>query len=609
MIPAGGFRKALRGRNTIINQKGKAMKKIKKILALVLALTMCMGMASTVAFAAEDTDKMTETVSVSGLEDGDSVKFIKVIQWDDENGWTYVTGLTPAQGETLPDIKTITGNLDTTTDPATFTAGSISAEHAAILAKAAASLDGTTVDAVSGTATYENAPVGLYYAQVIPGTSDYLYNTIFVGADFKSNGTNTIAAASAKLNPTTEGKEAIAKKEQVTLTKDANGNTDNIKYDHAVGDVIPFTITSQVPAYGAGYVNPSYVITDTMDENLVLSKADGTDGTKDDITVEIADVDLAADDYTVAVNGQTFTVTLNKSGLDKVAALGAAKQITVTYNARITSIANATVNQKKNKATVQFSNKPTDSTSVSRIEDKTRHYTFSIDANLFGNDEWETSELVKIGIDENGNEITKVTGYDNGSSHGALGGAIFGLYKTKAAAEAGKATDTPETNPDMVAVQTSDAADGKLCFEGLDATKYYLVELKAPDGWIKDPAVKEVEITATYEEIQGGTYEDTDGVIVKYDAYKVLKEYSIAIEGGATSTYTITNNKAEDADDAAATGATVGTTGDKTTKLNNTKGTELPSTGGIGTTIFYVFGTILVIFAGVVLVTRRRMNA
>ena len=41
----------------------------------------------------------------------------------------------------------------------------------------------------------------------------------------------------------------------------------------------------------------------------------------------------------------------------------------------------------------------------------------------------------------------------------------------------------------------------------------------------------------------------------------------------------------------------------------NNKGAELPSTGGMGTTIFYIIGAILVIGAGVVLVTRRRMNA
>ncbi len=43
-------------------------------------------------------------------------------------------------------------------------------------------------------------------------------------------------------------------------------------------------------------------------------------------------------------------------------------------------------------------------------------------------------------------------------------------------------------------------------------------------------------------------------------------------------------------------------------KVENNKGTVLPSTGGMGTTIFYIIGAILVIGAGVVLVTRRRMN-
>ena len=571
------------------------------------------------AFAAEDDLATTETISVSGLENGDKVRFYKVIEWNDVDGWKYVNGLTAVSPDTLPNITTITGNLDTTQTPAVFTAGSISAEHAAILAKAAANsasnLSYTEVTAGSGIATYENAPVGLYYAQVIPGTADYLYNTIFVGADFKSNTSNTIAAASATLVPTTEGKIAIAKKEHMEINKDSNGENDNIKYDHEVGEVIPFTVTSFVPAYGAGYINPSYSITDVMDTSLELCKADGSAAATTDILVSIADVALASGDYTVTLNGTTgYTVTVNESGLNKVAALGVAKQITITYNAKITSIANVTVNQKKNKATVTFSNTPTDTTSVSRLEDRTRHYTFSIDAELFGNDQWETSELVKIGIDEQGNEITEVTGYSNGSTHGALPGAIFGLYRTRAAAEAGVATDTPETNNNMVAVQTSSATYGKLNFQGLDADKYYLVELKAPDGWIKDPTVREIDITATYDEIPSGSYVDsTDGVTVYYGAYKVLKDYTIAVEGRQTSTYTITNNKSNEAgannSDVVATGATVGTTGDKSSKLANTKGTELPSTGGMGTTILYVGGSILVILAAILLITKRRMNA
>lgn len=43
--------------------------------------------------------------------------------------------------------------------------------------------------------------------------------------------------------------------------------------------------------------------------------------------------------------------------------------------------------------------------------------------------------------------------------------------------------------------------------------------------------------------------------------------------------------------------------------IENSTGTALPSTGGIGTTIFYLIGAILVIGAGVVFVTRRRMHS
>jgi fimbrial isopeptide formation D2 family protein/LPXTG-motif cell wall-anchored protein len=43
--------------------------------------------------------------------------------------------------------------------------------------------------------------------------------------------------------------------------------------------------------------------------------------------------------------------------------------------------------------------------------------------------------------------------------------------------------------------------------------------------------------------------------------------------------------------------------------VTNNAGAELPSTGGIGTTIFYIVGAILVLGAGILLVTRRRMSA
>ena len=46
-----------------------------------------------------------------------------------------------------------------------------------------------------------------------------------------------------------------------------------------------------------------------------------------------------------------------------------------------------------------------------------------------------------------------------------------------------------------------------------------------------------------------------------------------------------------------------------TMKVSNTAGYELPSAGGIGTTVFYVVGTILLVGCGIVLEARRRANS
>ena len=45
-----------------------------------------------------------------------------------------------------------------------------------------------------------------------------------------------------------------------------------------------------------------------------------------------------------------------------------------------------------------------------------------------------------------------------------------------------------------------------------------------------------------------------------------------------------------------------------TQPVENSTGTELPSTGGMGTTLFYTLGAILVLGAGVLLVTKKRMS-
>lgn len=57
------------------------------------------------------------------------------------------------------------------------------------------------------------------------------------------------------------------------------------------------------------------------------------------------------------------------------------------------------------------------------------------------------------------------------------------------------------------------------------------------------------------------------------------------------------------------TGDVTGTNLNQATTINNTQGTVLPSTGGIGTTIFYVAGGAIIIAAVGMMMARRKRNA
>ena len=146
-----------------------------------------------------------------------------------------------------------------------------------------------------------------------------------------------------------------------------------------------------------------------------------------------------------------------------------------------------------------------------------------------------------------------------------LAGAQFVLYKTVdkknlyAQAANGKITGWTDDQKYATVFETPD--NGKFVIAGLDADTYYLEETKAPDGYnrLKEPV--NVVITAN-------------------------------IASGKTVTATITYNET-------ATG---------TVRIENQTGVELPSTGGIGTTVFYVIGGLLMGVAVVLLVTRKKMS-
>lgn len=161
-------------------------------------------------------------------------------------------------------------------------------------------------------------------------------------------------------------------------------------------------------------------------------------------------------------------------------------------------------------------------------------------------------------------DLSKVDGDNN-----ALPGAWFLLsYKADA-------------NGDYAPLGTSvEAVDGRLAFENLKAGYYKLEENTTPPGYNTiEPIEFHVTCTVTGEGINAkGTF----GIEYLVDGNWVTN----APQGWGFST---TNNV-------------------YTTTVVNLSGTQLPSTGGAGTTVLYVIGALLVIGA-VVLLVRRRSSA
>ena len=524
------------------------MKRFKKILALVITMAMVLSMSLAAYAGPEDPTEPTEPteetgdlsvdekVTVTGFEDGDTVTAYQFITWVDGSGWQLADGIT---GITLDDI------VDGLTKDELATLASTA--NIAKMTAVTGTTSGTTWELECGTMQ----TAGSYLILVTDTKAEHIYNPAVVSADF--DGTNDAAV------DLTED-EAVIKKQDVTVEKAADNAPDD--YDVQVGDIVPFTVTVTVPEYNDNWTSPTFEVKDQLSTGLTL-----------EVLPTIVGL-TAGTDYTLsgAKGDNSFTITFSEAYLKGHASTA----LDIKYSALVGEAVKeeAQVHEETNTVTLKFSNDPTNSSSYKEITDETHHYTFAIDATRLGQGSEKTNELIKVGVDENGDPITTfIEGEELPTGVSPLTGAEFTLTGVGANDEG-----------EIVLTATSDA-DGRIFFNNLEVGSYTLKETKAPEGYIKDSTEHTVVITAEYNE-------DT-----------TLKSYTITIDGEATSTYTATT----DAEEVTTYEAPEG--GNESFPINNKKGTELPSTGGIGTTIFYIVGSALVICAGIVLVTRRRMNA
>lgn len=183
----------------------------------------------------------------------------------------------------------------------------------------------------------------------------------------------------------------------------------------------------------------------------------------------------------------------------------------------------------------------------------------------YGNDGHTTHDTTRTYVWE-----FKIYKYTKGAGENetvSLPHAEFVLYKksgeTKSYLTANGNKLTGWTTEENSATKFTSDDNGNVSISGLDAGEYYLKETKAPDGYNKLTDDIKVELTKEYNESTNvGTAYFTYGSSTKADKVEV----------------------------------------------ENNAGTTLPSTGGMGTTVFYVVGGGLMAVAVVLLVTKKRME-
>ena len=369
-------------------------------------------------------------------------------------------------------------------------------------------------------------------------------------------------------------------------TKIKNGHGDTV----AFGDTIHYTMSGLVvPSFSKDYTATHYYITDK------LTPAEGfTDITSIVVTDTVSKKALTArHDYDLqSLDGKgafdtgdkkSFRITLKDSYLDDHRADETRPTLTITYETKLTGKAGVNFSENLNHAELHFSNDPLDETGGKEHVEKvnTYHYTFTVDGLIDGQSgsKDETYEL---------NKVKKAhDNYTKGVSASALEGATFGLYSDEACTKPVKARMVNEQTGE-VTTGTNDYTsvsdkNGHFSFAGLDEGTYYVKETKAPAGYGLSDAVYKFVITAEMDE--------TSGVLNGYSVKTYVNSEAAGQTGFTTKAGSAEyKTTAKTAEDGTVTNTITGLDKTEPMEVVDTKTQNLPSTGGIGNTWFYLVG-------------------
>lgn len=597
------------------------MKKMKRLAAMLLALVMVLGMSITAFAETENLNGAVPSandkanVTISGLKEDNTEATVTLYQIAsglyDQNNTKGYNGL-----EWVAGIKEI-GTLPTTSAPNEEWVNSVSAGIASGSIKATVVTGGTT----DGNGKYTaNVGAGAYIA-VIKGSGKYIYNPLFLAVTYNANGDleagdiNTATALYAADGTVKRSEQDIDKQIDVDKSKvviedveikDKEAHSDNdSQHTASLGSVITYNVTPTIPYYPENAINKTLFITDRMSKGLTFDYKSLTimiDGTAYPVDVKTGNIT-----YNNTVIAKAMEVKENEKVVGfnlafQYDALSAAlagtngvidsKRINVTYQARVNEDAVVGMEGNINKATLIFTRDP----NVGGTYDDPEEVPIPDEAN--GLDQKEKEEIVytyQLAFQKKG----------EGDDAAALEGAIFGIYKDE---ECTQLVDVVITNENGYAVSTQVAAG-----------TYYVKEIQAPEGYTLNEkvyevtanwttATKKVEQTATTRKYTTEADKSMNGIQVGWILDGVF--YSEKPSDGAkaayveSETHTTTTLETVEENDKAGNGTTL--LGEV---IPNTKMSALPSTGGIGTTIFTIGGCLIMIVAAGLFFASRKKSA
>lgn len=470
------------------------MKRMKRIMALMLAAIMMMAMSVT-AFAAEGaTGTHTLTVNAKGGQDlkGQTINLYKLFDVTESKSGettnyaytvnnTYKAALASVLkiSETSKDEEFAKEVADKSTTIQQF-----ANDFTAYALKNSLAATATSNKITESKTSYEFTGLDAgYYLVYVTGGKEIQSSLV------------TVDETTTTVNLKTEAP---------SITKTADKATAEI------GQVVTYTVTGAIPDT-TGYSEYVYKIHDELSAGLDFvndanGTALGTDATAVKVTVAFKDATDASTAPTEATldSKNNKKMSLDLSAWVKANQTNKGKEFTVIYYAKVNKDAEVTNN---NKASLEYGNNPSDTTTTTPSEAKTNTYPLDINKTKKGSDE-------------------------------KLAGAKFSLYTSAEDAKNGKnaikvsgsngnyVVDPASTTTEFESVKSIDGKGYNLHINGLEAKDYWLVETKAPEGFNKLTAPIKVTITKTgdaeWSVSKDGTAEDDKIIDVENSSGSLL---------------------------------------------------------------------------------------